>query len=118
MFGCLAGLTRAAPLPSVAVDLGTLGGRFSFATAVNSSGRWSATARWTSARVARWVGVSSIAGGDNHAFSWTQKAGMIDLCTLGGTFSAARAVSPSGPVVGSSNLPVDAETHATLWQLH
>jgi probable HAF family extracellular repeat protein len=60
------------------------------------------------------VGVSSIAGGDNHAFSWTQKAGMVDLGTLGGTFSAARAVSPSGHVVGSSNLPGDARNSRDL----
>jgi uncharacterized membrane protein len=39
---------------------------------------------------------------------------MVDLGTLGGTFSAARAVSPSGHVVGSSNLPGDARNSRDL----
>ena len=39
----------------------------------------------------------------------------IDLGTLGGTFSGAVAISPSGQVVGDSDTAGGAETHATLW---
>ena len=38
-------------------------------------------------------------GGDQHAFSWTQAGGMVDLGALGGTSSHASAVS-NGQVVG------------------
>jgi len=42
----------------------------------------------------------------------------IDLGTLGGSGSAAFAVSPSGLVVGHSLTAGDAEVHAVLWSLH
>src|SRR5215467_5346189 len=72
------------------VDLGTLGGTFGEATAVNAHGQV--------------VGHSYIAGdAEFHAFSWTQTGGMIDLGTLGGgTFSEPTAVSTTGQVVGNS----------------
>jgi probable HAF family extracellular repeat protein len=40
---------------------------------------------------------------------------MVDLGTLGGTFSVALAVSPGGQVVGFSNTAGDAEQHAFSW---
>jgi probable extracellular repeat, HAF family len=70
------------------VDLGTFGGGFSAAFAVNGSGQV--------------VGEGSTAAGVTHAFSWTQAGGMVDLGTLGGSVSFAHAVSDSGQVVGSS----------------
>ena len=49
----------------VVVDLGTLGGSNSRATAVNASGHI--------------VGTSQTATGEEHAFLWTPNGGMVDL---------------------------------------
>ena len=62
------------------------------------------------------VGESTTAGGDFHAFSWTETGGMVDLGTLGGTSSFAYAVNARGQVVGGSTTAGDAELHAALWQ--
>jgi probable HAF family extracellular repeat protein len=51
-----------------------------------------------------------------HAFSWTASGGMIDLATLGGTFSSIADLNDNGQSVGISSLPGDAMFHATLWQ--
>ena len=71
-----------------AVDLGTLGGTYSRANAVNDSGQV--------------VGYASLADGTSHAFSWTAAGGMVDLGTLGGTSSSAAAANDSGQVVGTA----------------
>ena len=86
------------------IDLGTLGGTFSDATAVTPAGEI--------------VGESATAGNaEEHAFSWQAKDGMVDLGTLGGSFSEARATTASGDVVGGS-VTATGEFHATLWQSH
>jgi uncharacterized membrane protein len=40
---------------------------------------------------------------------------MTDLGTLGGNTSGATGISPAGQVMGSSNVTVGGESHATLW---
>src|SRR5437870_3135242 len=92
----------ATPSPFVAVDLGTLGGDFSFAYDVNARGQV--------------VGDSFTTGNvADHAFSWTPTGGMIDLGTLGGS-SFAVAVSACGQVVGHSyTTPQEEHAHAFSW---
>jgi probable HAF family extracellular repeat protein len=66
-------------------DLGTLGGNFSLALDISSTGQV--------------VGQSSTAHGDNHAFLW-EKGAMTNLGTLGGSESRAAAINPRGQIVG------------------
>ena len=42
---------------------------------------------------------------------------MVDLGTLGGTFSGAEAVNERGEVAGTSQTVGNAERHAVLWRL-
>jgi probable HAF family extracellular repeat protein len=58
-----------------------------------------------------------IVGSNNgHAFSWTSSAGIVDLGTLGGAVSEARAVNNAGQIAGSSYLSGNAVQHAVIWQ--
>jgi probable HAF family extracellular repeat protein len=90
-------------------DLGTLGGTWSLVTGLNDRGDI--------------VGVSSSdpnASIDDqiahvgHAFLWTSAAGMRDLGTLGGATSVARAVTPSGAVIGEADT-AEGFPHAFVW---
>jgi probable HAF family extracellular repeat protein len=121
------------------VDLGTLGGGLSFATAVNARGQvvgfggdrafsWTkrsgmvglgtlGSVAYAVSDAGQVVGVGFTAGRE-HAFSWTRQGGIVDLGTLGGSFSVAEAVNAAGQVVGLSFTTGDAEGHATLWQTH
>jgi len=84
------------------VDLGTLGGAYSFATALNDRGQV--------------VGSGRTAGGVDHAFFWSNGV-MQDLGTLGGSFSGAVAISANGQVTGMAYYS-DREAHAFLWDGH
>ena len=81
----------------VPVDLGTLGGAFSLANALNNSDVV--------------VGFSSLSGEAVFRAFGTDDLQMIDGGTLGGTFSAANAISDAGHVAGDSNLAEDASAY-------
>lgn len=87
-------------------DLGTLGGQYSAAYAINSTGQV--------------VGKADLPPTTNgihptHAFLWRSPRAMQDLGTLGGTNSFAYAINDSGVVAGFSLLPGDKYRHACVW---
>jgi len=85
-------------------DLGTLGGTYSRAEAINNSSTI--------------VGVSTTASDNLHAAMWVKVDGtwqIFELGTLeGGTTSGAAAISDDGTVVGSGDTP--AGFHGFLWR--
>ena len=82
------------------VDLGTLGGDFSWSSDINSSGLV--------------AGYSKIAGGDEHAIAWSADGGLIDLGTLGGSRSRGQFVTEAGAIIGVSGAKGH-RTHAFVW---
>jgi probable HAF family extracellular repeat protein/autotransporter-associated beta strand protein len=95
------------------VDIGTLGGTTAFAHAVTFN---------TGSAATQVVGNSTLASGSSRAFLWTQGgtggvAGnpqMLNLGTLGGTYSDALAVNASGRVTGFSE-NASGRDRAFLW---
>lgn len=80
-------------------DLGTLGGRSSLASGINSSGQV--------------VGVANTANGYAYAFLYSNGS-MQDLGTLGGSYSSAYAINDSGQVVGAA-YTANGSSHAFLY---
>jgi probable HAF family extracellular repeat protein len=80
-------------------DLGTLGGNYSFAHAINNRGQV--------------VGTSTTATGVERAFLW-ENGTMTQLGTLGGRNSTAAAINNRGQVVGQSET-ADGAARAFLW---
>ena len=127
------------------LDLGTLGGTYSRASGINEAGQvsgWSQVAGDISYHAFLWdpitgmndlgtfggdtsfaydvgaivCGEAATVDGARHAFV-TSNGGLIDLGTLGGTYSAAINCSdPSGRfALGESSVSDDSATHAVSW---
>jgi probable HAF family extracellular repeat protein len=100
---------RAAPPKYSVTDLGTLGGTASNASGINASGQVTGTSDTTAELF------------DYHAFLWTPttpngtEGTIIDLGTLGGTYSEGKAINASGQVAGLSFMPGDSATGAFIW---
>ncbi len=73
------------------IDIGTPGGRQSYAYGLNIHGQV--------------VGSAEVPSGEWHAFLWTPKGGMQDLGTLGEPNSEARAINSEGVIVGNADNP-------------
>jgi probable HAF family extracellular repeat protein len=83
-------------------NLGTLGGTFGAAVAINSSGQV--------------AGTSNLQGDQTaHPFLW-QHGSLGDLGTLGGSFATANWMNDPGEVIGFSFLVNDEVLHAFLWR--
>ena len=99
-FLCLLLLSAAKGQPGYTItDLGTLGGSFSQATAINNPGQ---------------IVGSSVNVGNPHAFLYSG-GHMFDLGTLGGSESTAHGINNRGQIVGESLTSGDAVTHAFLY---
>lgn len=81
------------------IDLGTFGGVFSAATAINNNGEV--------------TGSAATASGAVHAFLY-RLGTLIDLGTLGGANSVGYDINDSGMIVGESQIP-DGTYHAFLY---
>jgi probable HAF family extracellular repeat protein len=83
------------------IDLGTLGGNYSGANAINAAGQV--------------VGTSDNTSSIRHAFLYSNGT-MHDLGTLGGNYSAANGINDAGQVVGESFITTsDPNRHAFLY---
>ncbi|MFB2980529.1 DUF3466 family protein [Microseira sp. BLCC-F43] len=82
------------------IDLGSLGGNYGRASAINDLGQV--------------VGTSYTADGLRRAFLWEKSSGMIDLGTLGGNYGYASAINDLGQVIGYSTT-ADGLPRAFFW---
>jgi probable HAF family extracellular repeat protein len=103
--GAYGGTTQASkststPAPYTIIDLGTLGGTSSSASAINAGGQ-----------VVGWANTSS---GAKWAFLYSNGA-MTDLGTLGGTDGEARAINTDGYIVGYTQITGNSARHAFLY---
>jgi len=84
------------------IDLGSLGGNFGLAIALNEHGQV--------------VGFSDLYGDAlSHPYIWDHR-GMRDLGTLGGNLGEADSINDTGEVAGGASLPGDDTEHAFLWK--
>jgi probable HAF family extracellular repeat protein len=84
------------------LDLGTLGGTFGQAWALNNRGQV--------------VGFSGLPGDSgDHAFLWDHTGGMQDLGTLGGDTGEADAINDAGDIVGGDSR-ADGSGGSFLWR--
>jgi probable HAF family extracellular repeat protein len=81
-------------------DLGSLGGDYTIASAINNRGEV--------------TGTSDDAAGNRRAFLWTEMDGMIDLGTLGGDTAWANDITERGQVAGRS-LNAGGHNRAFIW---
>ena len=82
-------------------DLGTLGGSFSQASALNNRGQV--------------AGTSTTKNGDAHGYVW-QNGKMTDMGTLGGDFSVTSALNNNGAAVGLSVDQDEEYINAFAWR--
>jgi probable HAF family extracellular repeat protein len=89
------------------IDLGTLGGGESRASAVNVFGQIVGLSNPTGSPALNH-------GGNSDAFTWTPRTGMVALGSLGGTHNNAVAVNAAGQIAGQSQTSTG-PTHAVIW---
>ena len=89
-------------------DLGTLGGMYAQAWAINDAGFVTGNSELFGAYTVRAPGIT-------HAFIWTAEIGMLDLGTIGGDYSYGTGINSNNNVVGYSTInSVDSRIHAFL----
>src|SRR5262249_20728756 len=95
------GLTASPAATNVTItDLGTLGGGYSYARAINAAGQV--------------VGYGQTSAATDRAFL-AADGRLVALGTLGGTISEATAINASGQVVGGAFVAGDRVEHAVLF---